>query len=275
MATKATWLWNGATKGNTLSFGFSETWYTTDAPDAAITKMRALAIIRAQSLGAGIGLYGYRVQLAGSRSLTVRENSNIAAPAQNSTVNVPMDAALCRCIGSAASAPVKRFFLHALPDDDVQDTQFVNPNAVAMAAANWINALQTNGFMFQYQVLSAASRVNSIAADGTVVLADNLVVVAGSNVILRRVRDTNGRGVTGIYRVAPDPAPTQLTFKLLGWRGQTVAVSGRVSTVDYLTTGMLPADPIPGRRASATIRPGVRKVGRPFGLFRGRVPVRR
>ena len=122
---------------------------------------------------------------------------------------------------------------------------------------------------------SARLRVASITDAGAVTTSDNIVVAAGTDIKLLRVRDVNGRGVKGIFRVAATPAPTATTFTLLGWGGKTVGVSGNVSVVTFGYTAMSAADPTPGHVATAITRPGTRKLGRPFGQLVGRVSARR
>jgi len=276
MATKCTWLWNGQARNGALFFGFSETWYHDLPPSALISMMINAAKLRVPILASGTVLYGFRLGVVGEKSFTTRISEVIKAPLANSTPNVPQDAALCSVFGNAAPSPRKLFWLHNLPDDVVADAKFQTYPAVAIPAQNFTAHLAANGFKFRYQVLGAPSRINGITAGGVVTLADPLVgVVPGSNVKLSRVRDVNGRGVRGIYRVAPDPAPTTTTFTLLGWGGKVVGASGKLSLITYAYAPVLAGNEKEGKVDSVLQVPGVRKCGRPFGQLRGRVSARR
>lgn len=275
MPQKATWCWNGSTADGQTVFGFSETWYSNLTGQALVDSMRTLARTRAPMLAAGCFLFGYRIGQPGGKAITIRENASIKAPRGNDGPNVPQDAALCQARGTAAGLPTKRFWLHCLPDDQVANGKFANPNQMAQDAATWVNELNNAGFMFRYQILGTPARVASISDLGAVVLSDNIVVAAGTDIKLLRVKDVNGRGATGIFRVAATPAPTATTFSLLGWTGQEVGVSGKVAVVTYGFTAMSAAVTQIGAVGSAVIRPGTRKCGRPFGQLVGRASAKR
>lgn len=274
MTVKCSWLWNGSANGGQLTFGFSEQWYSNNSGDSLIDQMRALAIVRVNSMAAGTVLFGYRIGQPNGKSITVRENASIRAPRGNDNPNVPQDAALCQVRGTAAGNPTKKFWLHNLPDDFVSNAKFENPNNMGTLATNWVQGLIDSSFLFRYIILGTPARIASITDTGVVTLSDNLVVAAGTNVKLVRVRDVNGKGVKGIFRIAAAPAPTLTTFTLLGWKGQEVGVSGNMAVVTYGYTSMQVPNPRPGKIASVILRPGTRKCGRPFGQLAGRVSAR-
>lgn len=274
MTVKASWLWNGSANNGNLVFGFSESWYSNGSGDTLIAQMRALAVTRSASLAKGSTLFGYRIGQPGGKSITVRENAAIAAPRGNDFPNVPQDAALCQVRGTAAGNPSKKYWLHNLPDDAVSNAKFANPNEIGLLAARWVQTLIDSSFLFRYLLLGTPARVAKIDTGGVVTLSDNLVVAPGTNVKLIRVRDTNGRGVKGIYRVAATPAPTLTSFTLLDWQGQTVGVSGNMAVATYAYSSMQVPEAGPGKIQSVVVRPGTRKCGRPFGQLAGRVSAR-
>ena len=275
MTVKASWLFNGTNTNGQLVWGFSESWYSNNSGDQLIAQMRTLARTRIQFCASGTVLYGYRIGQPSGKSITVREFSSIRAPRNNDAANVPQDAALCVCRGAAATAPKKEFWMHCLPDDYVNDGAFANVNFMGQSAAAWVQGLLDAGFQFRYSQYGTPARIASISDAGAVVLSDNLVLAAGTNVKLIRVRDVNARGVKGIYTIAATPAPTATTFTLLNWPGKTVGVSGKIATITYGYSNIVAPDPKPGTVASVLVRPGVRKCGRPFGQLVGRVSARR
>lgn len=275
MTQKATWLYNGVARGGALSYGFSETWYSDDAPAVLLPKMEDFAELRMIIMARGCGLYGSRVAdtAPGSRAYTQRPTAPIQAAARMGQPNVPQDAVLCQCFGTA-NGTVKRFWFHNVPDNVVDDADFVADKGIPEKCRNLINALARMGFKFRYQLQDTASaEIESIAANGDVVLVGNLAGAAqGSLVQLFHVRGTDGRGKRGKYRIQTFTDGRH--FKLAHWPGDEVANSGKLRIVTYAYTAIQQI-PNAGIGSDPTIRPGVRKCGRPFGQLRGRAVARR
>jgi len=275
MTLKASWLWNGTAKGGQISFGFSENWYTDDAPAILLPKMEAIARQRSSFMARNTEVYGYRIAdvSPGSRAYTQRPTGRIGAQRGVGLPNVPNDAALCQCFGSVAGT-VKRFWLHNLPDGYVEDSDWNAADNVPLKARTFINLMSEHGFKFRYQVQNTAiADIQSIDALGNVTTVQALAGVdQGSYVQLYHVRGTDGRGKRGKYRV--DTMTTGRTFKLAHWPGDVVALSGKIRIVTYAFTGIT-AVPADGIGSDPTLRPGTRKVGRPFGQLRGRAVARR
>lgn len=276
MATlKATWLWNGVARGQALSYGFSETWYSDDAPAVLIPKMEQFARIRCQFLARNCTYYGSRVAdvAPGSRAYTQRPTAKISSAVRAGFPNVPQDAALCQCLGTAQGT-IKRFWFHNLPDTFVEDADFAPGQDMEGLAREAINFLSAQGFKFRYQKQNTASAfIESIDAAGNVVTVGELAGVdQGSLVQLYHVRGVDGRGKRGKYRVQTKTDGRH--FKLAHWPGDIVALSGKIRIVEYDFTGITLV-PAMGVASDPTIRPGVRKCGRPFGALRGRAVARR
>jgi len=275
MTLKASWCWNGNAKGGLISFGFSENWYTEDAPAVLLPKMEVLARLRAVSMAKGTEVYGFRIAdtSPGSRAYTQRPNGRIGAPRAAGNPNIPNDAALCQCFGTVPGT-VKRFWMHNLPDGYVDDCDFTAAASMPQRAREFINSLASNGFKFRYQVQNTAiADIQEITALGVVTTVQELAGVAqGSYVQLYHVRGTDGRGKRGKYRVAS--VTNGRTFTLAHWPGDVVALSGKIRIVTYAFTGITPV-PEEGLGSDPTLRPGTRKVGRPFGQLRGRAVARR
>lgn len=274
MTLKATWLWNGSANNGRTAFGFSETWYTDDAPAVLLPKMQELAIIRAQILAKPTFLFGYRIQdvAANSRAYTQPPAQDIASGQRAGTPNIPQDAALCYCLGTVGGT-FKRFWLHNLWDDLVDDMAFVGQR-VFQVAFNWVNGLADNGFKFRYVVQSAPTvPIMSISPLGVVRTREPLTGVGvGSLVQLYHVRGVDGRGKRGKFAVAARTDDSN--FTLANYAGGEVGMSGKIRLVQYAYTSIqrIPNDAF-GR--NPVVRPGARKCGRPFGALRGRAVARR
>ena len=275
MSLKASWLFNGTAAGGKISFGFSESWYTDLAPDLLLQRMKEIARTRLRMCARNTVLFGYRIAdtAPNSRAFTHRETANVQSSIRAGTPNVPQDAALCRCYGTVGGT-LKRFWLHNLPDDMVEDGQFTEVGPLPTIARQWLNELLANGFKFRYKVPSAPTgRVQSIDSSGNVVLLEGIAGLAVSSLVqLLHVRDVNGRGVTGNFAVKA--RTSDAVFQLDHWPGGLIGMSGKIRLVQYAFSSIQEV-PDQGAKADITIRPGSRKCGRPFGQLRGRVPARR
>jgi hypothetical protein len=275
MTLKCSWLWNGTAKAGNLSFGFSESWYTNDAPAVLLPKMEQSARFRVPMLARGTILYGYRIAdtAPGSRAYTVFPSGGIGAQRGAGTPNVPQDAALCQCYGTVPGT-VKRFWIHCLPDDFVKDGDFDPGSGVPGDARAYINNLATAGFLFRYTLpTSPIAKIQSIDNTGVVVLQAPLVGAALNSIVqLYHVRGVDGRGKRGKFTISA--FVDNQHFTLGHWPGDVVGASGSLRLTTYGFTSIQQVPPL-GLQSDPTIKPGTRKCGRPFGQLRGRAVARR
>jgi hypothetical protein len=264
MATKATWLFNGA---GTLTWdkvwGFSETWYTSLTGDALIAAMDTISSKRRLLLASDAAIVGYRIGVDNGRSFVIRKL--FSAPTSNSTSNVPVDSALCQ-VGTAGGPAIKRFWLHDLPDDWILGGKVIP--SVRPGIFDLINTFSALGFQVRFQNQAAVkSDVLSITTLGLVTTVQAFGTVAGDLVSFLNCKDINGKPIRGQYIVETVTDPTH--FTVAHWSGVTVGRSGKVRKVAYLFGTALAL----GDRG--LISAGSRKVGRPFFQSRGRAPIRR
>jgi hypothetical protein len=273
VANKCVWLFSGANAAGTISYGFSESWYSTDDQATALRKMQVVAQARAMLLPTGCAIVGYRVQIAGGRAITARENLRFQGGQvfNSSGTNIPTDAALCQALGSVAGTR-KMFWIHALPDASVDDAGFTGLPPVPGIAQGFLSKLAQNGFQFQYVNQTLIEQpIQTIDATGKVTLNGAIQVIAGNTVQLVHARDINGKAVKGKFVIG------ELTdaahFTLLNWPGNVIAGVGKMRPFQLLYTPI--QDPAArGAEYQVTVRPGERKVGRPFFQLRGRVSAR-
>jgi len=275
MTLKASWLWNGSGAKGQILFGFSETWYTDLSPAALFPLMKDLAQRRLTFLAAGTQLYGYRIAdtAPNSRAFTQRENTVIRVSGRTGPPNVPQDAVLCQVFGTVAGTS-KRFWFHNLPDTAIDNCELTDEPPTVENTRRWIDAATAAGFKFRHIVQSAPTgKLLSIDAAGNVLTAEPITGIAPRALVqLLKVRGVDGRGKRGKFYV--DSVTSDFSFKLAHWPGDIVAASGKIRLVQYGYTSIAPI-PAAGIGSDITIRPGVRKCGRPFGQLRGRAVAKR
>lgn len=264
MATKCTFVFNGSARGGTAPFGFSETWYhAANDVNVCFMAMQNVASKRAECLGRVCTLAYFRIQLDGGRAVSFEVPW--PAPFAADTGNVPADSELCK-VFDVAQRRSKNFFVHFLPDDKVIDGGLVANHVVKINA--FMTALQANGFMWRASKRTPEIEIQGIDANGLVTTIGAHGFVVNNQVQLLRVRDVNNRAYRGRYAVV---APlTATTFTLAHWPGAVVLRTGKVRLIDF---EFLTISPLPSWRRA--VRAGTRKVGRPFGLLRGRSAARR
>lgn len=275
---KLTTCFNGSSNDGGIVFGFSETWYTDQAADAAVAAYKGLCLPRRLALlPEDVSVYGYRVQPATvkARSYTIRDKDGSAGPAANGGCNVPQDAALCRVFG-ALDGIVKNFWVHCLPDSFIETAGFVANAEVEALLRSFIGSVIQAGFKIRYQVPNApAADILDVTAGGLVTLAAPVAgAVIGAKITVLHTRDRFGRAVRGTYKISNLGYTNTQVFTLMKWPGAEVVNSGTARLVQYDFTAIAPL-PRKGAGPDPVIRPGVRKCGRPFGQLRGRVANRR
>lgn len=277
--TKFSVLFNGTAADGDQPYGFSETWYSNAGFEGAIDAFRRNCVQpRALLLPSGCKVYGYRVSAdtTGARSVTMLEPNSYAGPDRNGPPNIPADAALCKVYGTQNSA-IKRFWVHCLPDSFVQNALFVPEKDVQSSIRLFLNRMQTAGFLFRYQDPTAPQApVSTIDVNGQVQLIAGLgpLAIPGATVQLLKVVNQNSETVTGKYKVGITGYVDPTNFRLTDYSGGAVVARGSVRLVVHAYTPFK-AIPATGLFADPTIRPGARKLGRPFGLLRGRASKRR
>jgi len=263
MATKATWLFQGRIDNPSVTYGFSETWYTNLTGDNLVTAMDTVSDSRAQSLADFSSIIGYRIQGVNGRAYVVKRS--YPAPAANGPANVQVDAALMQCFVQG-SPTVKKFYMHNLPDSWVNDGVITQANRRKLTG--FIAELQDQGFLVRYRTQTAPQAdILSVTAAGVVTTIQNIAVNVGDEVQFLRTRDTDGHAIRGTYIVSV--APGGNTFTVAHWPNAVVGRSGKIRKLVYGFGQVLIAGD------AGFLRVGGKKVGRPFFQFRGRAPIRR
>lgn len=252
--------------------GWSETVYRTGGDVAgAIRALNGeerfagpdLCATRAQLLPTGAAIVGQRFQvidpvgLAQSTSATFPGSSGLAA-------DIPQMCLYCK-VPAVGTPNIRKLFLRGIPDARVIEGEF-------QPLAGWRGIVQRyftslSGFAFRARDLTApAARIISITPEGLVTTEDPHPFAINNMLRILRSLAADGNFGGGRFQVQ-NLGSSNVTFQLRGWDGgATVGGTARLDRIIY------PA--FDGN--SATIgRIIVKKVGRPFGGYRGRVSNKR
>jgi len=261
--TKVTHLFELVTEDGRAA-GWSESWYVDDAPLNALIKLRSVGGARANLMPTFSKIVGARAAILGGRSIT--DNYVI-----NGRTRLPRDIpqmALSVAVFSAEFAQKKTFSLRGWNDDEVQGGAFA-PTQTRPQLTAYAEQLSISGFRFRARDISQpTAAILSIDATGVFTLGGDCALAVGDFVTLLRVRDTNGRSVTGNFYVRLVTNARQ--GQLASWpTGVVVGEKGKMRRLSYIY-------PLVDRGTGIRInRIQTRKVGRPFSLYRGRAAVRR
>ena len=271
MATKCTMLIQVGTQdplGNDRRLaGFSETWYTAGAFSPAITTaFRTLATKRAALLPNRASIVGFRFQetdgITSGRSTTTIE----AIPGASGADNDAPQIALKFDIDASAGLNQRIWIMRGVPDNQVDRGEYNPTVAFRAAVLQFFQQLGTQ-WTWRGQVLTnPPTAIFQVTAAGAITWFEAPGYVAGAMLRILRTVNGCGRQVGGVFKLATIAGDTGT---LLGWNlGDTTNGKSRVWQITF------PAVP-----TNITISPVgqvvVKKVGRPFSLYRGRQSVRR
>ena len=259
-SVKATMLFQQTTERGRVG-GWSETWYKDGTFTAVNTALKALCTARANLLPIDSEIIGQRVQIPGGRAFT----DNSIFPGQAAKKNdIPQMAAQCRILASNG-VNAKIFSMRGVPDDLV-----VGGDLIPGAATPLYTAFGNRLGLDSWQIRSRDNQqptagIISIGIDGLFTLTNVIPFAVGDYLTLLHVKNTAGRAVTGNFYVKTVVNPTQGNFA--NWPGSAVIEVGKVRKLVYVFNNV-------DKSTFRLLRVMVRKVGRPFDLYRGRAPVR-
>lgn len=248
--------------------GWSEGLYSANAPTAEIgagtyrSVFEELCSLRARLLPTGFAVVGQRYQQIDpiGGSATGGFNAPGSAGIQ---ADVPQMALFLRL--TAAETPnIKPLTLRGLPDARVVEGEYKPESTFTAALQAFVNKL--NIWRFKGRDLTQTPvAITSIDANGLATLDPGNPFVPDDYVRVLRTTDINGDRQGGRFRVI---APiTTSTVTLQGWDlGECHGGKMRLDLTIY---------PLIGAQTANVLRVIVRKVGRPFGQYRGRASTRR
>lgn len=241
---------------------WSETWYYDGSVAQALSAADATAKRRSAIMTRPTVIVAARIQQIGSRATIFKmDYPGVVATNQD----IPQMALNVRVSGSAF-INTKTFQLRGLPDANVDGGDYVPTAAFNTGLRNFCGSLSSNAVRFRGENLANPQvKILGITNAGVMTLAGDLVYNEGDTLTLLRVKNTQGRNVSGKYYVSVKTSARICT--LAAWTGDVVTNKGAARKFEYV---------YPIVQADSLVIGDVttRKVGRPFGLYRGRATTR-
>lgn len=251
--------------GKRRSGGWSESVYHAQQLTLAQLNLPLVNLVnkRMALLPSTIALIGVRRQDLAVKGSAFIMNAFVHGALQE-TQDVPQMAVLIR--GRAFNTPnILRTILRGVPDDMVKSGSLEPVAGYRTSLIEYLGAIN-NFYTITRKLTSNSAKIDSIDANGVVVLLDPLSGnTANTQVRIMRSRDANGNNVGGLLPVAS--RADDYNFTLRGWDGGNTR-NGLVRLSEFEnSTYSYGGDSISGCM--------LRKVGRPFFPYRGRVSTRR
>lgn len=235
------------------------------APSANLPAvLTALAPFRARLLPRLANIIGFRIEnfnLDGNKLYpTGASAGKFNFPGTGGLLlNLPQDALQLNMVADGAPN-TSRFAVKCMPDDQIKQGEFQPSGQFLSYVTQFMTALRDAGFGFVGRVKTNPTyRVNAIANTGVVTLPSVPAVVDGSTYVrFIRVYNDQGLPVKGTFLVTDH---TSTTLTLQGLSTTLTSPSGvlRVDQSQFFPYGI-----------GSVGRACIRKIGRPFEVYRGR-----
>lgn len=245
--------------------GWSENFWTAGPRTDLVTDIRAVAQARARLLPVQASIIGYEIQafdIQGNKLLPGGSSSaKLLYPGNASFTADVLQAALEVTASYTGFQNVFRHTLRGFPDELVENGEYTGASDARVMT--FMGTLTRFGGVYR-DLNQQAFRVLGIAA-GVITLLNPAGLAVNDFLILRRVKDINGKPVSGSFRITAI-AGSAFTVALLD--PTIVAQTGGTARKDLLISIYDPQLPSIG-----PIR--VKKVGNPSDRYRGRRSKRR
>lgn len=238
--------------------GWSESVYFAGSAEEARAAFLILAPLRAQLLPGRFFIDGLTLQVVDGGSST----QGLALPGPTEYASDAPQMALQIKMAGMGVVNSRTFALRGIPDAMIKSGEYHPESYFHGAVLSYIGWLAGGDFRFKGRKLSNdLFDIVDISVAGVLqMVQDESNVDAGDLVQLYHAKDQFGNSVKGTFTAAKIGAEETLT--LIDWAGQHV-VKGKFRIQEHDYFGM--------KEVGAKIGPAVvRKVGRPFGGYRGR-----
>lgn len=237
---------------------YSETWYVDGSQATAEQAIDAYAKRRAAFLTNKSRIVAARAQLVGGACKLFKMNYPGVLGTDG---DIPQMALNCTVQGQGVGNK-KSFQLRGIPDGNVFDGDFEPNEQFNAAFTQWVSSLNTRQIRFRGKDLTASQiAIVQVTDLGVFSLQAALNFNVGDTVQLIRAHNTIGKNVCGMYYVSAKTSNQSGT--LLNWTGGTVTLKGKMRVSTYIY-------PLVDSNTVEQQDITTRKVGRPFGLYRGR-----
>lgn len=256
----------GDVDGNSVNRvgGFSESVYWLSLDQGVINGFTRLMRARAALLPTFSGVIGYRVQQVDPVGSAQSVRLFIPGPTPSSWASdIPQMGVMFTCI-SPGVANVKRQRLAAIPDPQITRGEFVPTPAYKDAFSAYL--VQLRGWLFRgADLTNTFKNIKTIDALGNVEMLDDILLLQGDTVTIRKAVDANGKFVSKNFKV--QSATDSKHFLLQKWTAG-VCTGGRCRK-------FVPIYPPINFNAPVQPQTIVRKIGRPSNPYVGRRSKRR
>jgi len=262
MLTKCTMLFSlatntdGGSQGNRVA-GWSESWYSFETDFTRLkSDFRSFCWARAGLLSNGGAIVGQRFTQIDPKARAISLADRY--PGNAGACDVPQ-MALFTVLPSQGQPNGKRLTLRGIPDGYVDEGEFRPPPTWA---GRWL-AFRSAANIWRFKAKNLTNpKVDIVSVDlvGNFTLADDFTYAKGQYVDVSRLKVSGGT-LEGTFNVIENNGPR--TGKLANYANTSLGVGGTIQ-LNEVTYPLVDGSAEPGLTVV------VRKVGRPFGQYRGR-----
>lgn len=252
---------SGTAKGVRIA-GWSESVY---ADSIDLTKFRNFQQIRALLLPSSGQVIGQRIQAVFPRG-RAQATGSVFRPTIGSETDQPSTALLYSIRASGANN-VRRGTIRGIPDANVQEGEYKPVNGYNYGVSAYLAELGNGFWKFPGRDLTVQpSPLVSVSEDGLATFSDVSGLAPGDRIRITGAEDPFGNTYGGTFKVLT--VPTTVTARLNGWKSGAVE-GGTWLDVTAKTLYAMDAS------TAEILRSVTKKVGRPFGGYRGRASKRK
>lgn len=239
--------------------GWTESFYAIASSRAAAKAgLNSLMAQRDDWLGLGYSVPYERVTNYNNRRDTQFYQANIGA-GSHLDGDTPWQALLIRI--TAANGMTRTWLPHGFPDDWFKNGNWTPDGNATAALTRIFNRLKDGGWALVGQDPTKPIKpITDITSGGLATFPVPHGYGDGTPLYGYRLKDALGKNIKGKFRVLN--SPSSVTAQLSGWPPTRSAVSGSLREINIVDSMIIDA---------FVERAALKKVGRPFGLFRGRV----
>jgi hypothetical protein len=249
--------------------GWSESFWRNDLIDRTNPILTRLFQARARLLSGRASMVGYRIAqytLNGNKAYPGSANTGRLQFPGPSTVETDIPQMALDCTGATAGQNTSRFSIRNIPDGIVLQGEYQPTPTYKGFVTQYLNTLVSDQWsMIGRDFDQPSYRVVSVDGGRATFAAGNNFAT-GDYVRMFRVRDTQGRAISGAFLLEPTTPPST-DFLLQGWPQGRIVTNSGTARRDIINVFRF--------TLCAASRISIRKVGRPFEQYRGRRSRRR
>lgn len=250
---------------NPHTAGWSEGHWRPNLISVTASAFGAMLVSRARLLPKQASIIGYRIseyEFVGNRMLPKGASAGRIRLPGNTGFETDVPQMALEIGASTGAANSTRFAIRCIPDNQIIGGEFSPSVAYKLHVSDYLAGLRINSWsMVGKDFSQPAYGIVSITSGGLLTLKPGAALTAEvDSVLLRGVRNLQGRAVSGAFQLGTSPAANQ--WNLLGWDQ-----ANTVGTVGTVRKDIIALFDLTEAFASRIV---VRKVGAPFERYRGK-----